>query len=70
MAGRAHLDPKDGAMINGPGKHSVKRRASEVTMAVAEAGATPPRHHHTFGRIRPILLQKSICIVDQKISGP
>ena len=26
-------------MINGPGKHSVKSRTSEVTMAVATAGA-------------------------------
>jgi len=40
-------------MINGPGKHSVKRRTAEVTMLVAEVGATPPRHHHAFGRIRP-----------------
>ena len=28
-------------MINGPGKHSVKSRTSEVTMAVAAAGAAP-----------------------------
>jgi hypothetical protein len=25
-------------MINGPGKHSVKSRTAEVTMAAAEAG--------------------------------
>jgi hypothetical protein len=49
MAGRAHLDPKDGAMINGPGKHSVKSRTAEVTMAAAEAGATPTRDHDAFG---------------------
>jgi|GEM_PF-3879048 hypothetical protein len=28
-------------MINGPGKHSVKSRTWEVTMAVATAGAAP-----------------------------
>jgi len=30
-------------MINGPGKHSVKSRASEVTMAAAGVASTPTK---------------------------
>ena len=37
-------------MINGPGKHSVKSRTSEVTMAVATAGAAPTRNQDVSAR--------------------
>ena len=37
-------------MINGPGKHSVKSRTSEVTMAAAAAGATPTRDQDVSAR--------------------
>ncbi len=37
-------------MINGPGKHSVKSRTSEVTMAVATAGVVPIRNQDVSAR--------------------
>jgi hypothetical protein len=37
-------------MINGPGKHSVKSRTLEVTMAVAAAGAAPTHNQDVSAR--------------------